>query len=304
MRRRTAFTLLEVLLAMTIAVMVLAAVYSFVGYQLRQAQAGRDVIEHATLARSILGRIDTDVRSTLSLNDPGRYRLAPDVSGDTAASPAAAAGAAPTATGAGTAGASSPSAASKASSPSSPSGSSASTTNSTNSGASGTVAPVDLPRGVIGTSTELNILVSRVPGEVWGTDGGDPAQLTSDLRRIGYWMGDGDRGGLYRMEVRLITSDQALDPTLPTGDVAKYLFAGEVKSVEFGYFDGTSWQTSWDSTTLGPDQATPIGSPRAISIKIGLAQGSAVKSFRHVIAIPTANGTPLNLNSEGGTTAP
>ena len=308
MRRRNAFTLLEVLLAMSIAVMVLAAVYAFVGHQLRQAQAGRDLIERATLARSILGRMDTDLRAVIALNDPGRYRLQPDDSGDTAASAAATTTTTPaTTTGAGTAGKSSPSAASSAGAASSASSPSASSSGS--SGTSGssttttTLAPIDLPRGVIGSSSELNIYVSRLPTEIFGTDSSDPTLLTSDLRRLSYWMGgDGDNAGLCRMEVRLITSDDAVNTTLPSGDVAQYLYAREVKSVEFGYFDGTAWQSSWDSTTLGPDQATPIGSPRAISIKIELAEGSKTKTYRHVIAIACSDGTPLNKNAEGGTT--
>ena len=306
MRRRSAFTLLEVLLAMSISVMVLGAVYAFVGHQLRQAQAGRDVIERATLARAILGRIDTDIRSIITLSDPGRYRLQPNVSGDTAASPM-------TATGPGTAGKSSASTASTAGAASSASASSSPSASSSTSGTPGTsttTGAIDLPRGVIGSSTELNIYVSRLPTEMFGTDSSDPTLLTSDLRRISYWMGgDGDNAGLCRMEVRLITSDDAANLTLPSGDVAQYLYAGEVKSVEFGYFDGTAWQTSWDSTMLGADQVTPIGSPRAISIKIELAQVSPVggkdpptKTYRHVIAIACADGTPLNNNAEGGTT--
>jgi prepilin-type N-terminal cleavage/methylation domain-containing protein len=307
MRRRSAFTLLEVLLAMSIGVMVLAAVYSFVGHQLSQAQAGRDAIERATLARSILGRMDTDLRAVIALSDPGRYRLQPDVSGDTAASAATAATSPTTsATGAGTAGKSSPSAASSAgaaSSASSPSASSAGTSSTSGSSTTSTLAPIDLPRGVIGSSSELNLYVSRLPTEVFGDDSSDPTLLTSDLRRLSYWMGgDGDNAGLCRMEVRLITSDDAVNTTLPSGDVAQYLYAREVKSVEFGYFDGTAWQTSWDSTTLGPDQATPIGSPRAISIKIEMAEGSKTKTYRHVIAIACADGTPMNNNAEGGTT--
>ena len=138
--------------------------------------------------------------------------------------------------------------------------------------------------------------------------------MTSDLRRISYWMGgDNDKSGLCRREVRLITSDDA-SADLPTGDVDQYLYAGEVKSVEFGYFDGTAWQVEWNSLTLGPDQATPQGSPRAISIKIGFLPLGATKAsegnepklkyYRHVIQIPTANGTPLNRNPEGGTTPP
>ena len=289
--RRAAFTLFEVLLAMVIAVMVLAAVYTFLGYQLKQAQAGREVIERTTLARSILSRIDTDVRATIALNDPSRYRLAPDVSGDTAP--------APTTT----------STPSTASSPSTPSGSSSPTTAAP---ASNQTEPIELPLGVIGTGTELHLFVSRVPGEVFGNATGEAGLVTSDLRRISYWLGG--KGGLCRMEVRLITSEQAGDLDLPTGDVDQYLYAGEVKSLEITYFDGTSWLDTWDSTTTGPDQATPIGSPRAISIKIGVMPQGAVaalegkepelKYYRHVIAIPTANGTPLNTNPEGGIIKP
>ena len=50
-RRRPGYTLLEILLALTIAVMLLAAVYTFVGYQLKQAQAGRELIEQTTLVQ-------------------------------------------------------------------------------------------------------------------------------------------------------------------------------------------------------------------------------------------------------------
>ena len=161
-----------------------------------------------------------------------------------------------------------------------------------------------MPFGVIGSSTEVNIFVSRFPEEVYGTSG----QVTCDIRRLSYWLDS--EGGLCRMEVRLATSDQALDYTMPS-DTTPYRFAAEVKSLEISYFDGTDWQDSWDSTTLGPDNKTPKGSPRAIAIKIGIQpQGAALfgtsepqtKVYRHVIAIATANGTPRNNNAEGGTT--
>ena len=318
MRRRSAFTLLEVLLALVISLMVLGAVYSFVGYQLKQAHAGREVIDRTTLSRSILGRIDTDIRCTIALNDPGRFRLNPDVSGDTAATaatPAAAGTSTPTTTTTGAASKSSPSTASSTTSPSSASsstGTSSSTTSSSSSSTSG-LTPLLLPLGVNGSSTELNLFISRLPGEVFGDGAAETGMVTSDLRRVSYWLGgDGSSGGLCRREVRLITSDDA-SADLPTGDVEQYLYAGEVKSVEFGYFDGTAWQDSWDSTTLGPDQATPLGSPRAISIKIGVLPPGAtavggkepeLKYYRRTVQIMTANGTPLNSNPEGGTTSP
>jgi len=79
MRRpvRSAYTLLEVLLALAMAVMLLGAVYSVIGYQLRQVQAGRDLIDRTTLARSLLNRITYDITTTISLADAGRYRRKP-----------------------------------------------------------------------------------------------------------------------------------------------------------------------------------------------------------------------------------
>ena len=73
---RPGFTLLEITLAATIAVLLLAALYAAVRVQLNHAQAGRNVVEQSTLARQILRRIDNDVRAAVALSDPARFRLA------------------------------------------------------------------------------------------------------------------------------------------------------------------------------------------------------------------------------------
>jgi type II secretory pathway pseudopilin PulG len=74
MRSRSAYTLLEVLLSMAIAIMLLGALYTSVGYQLRQAQTGRDLIGQAALARNVLGRMGREVSAAANLTDPGRFR--------------------------------------------------------------------------------------------------------------------------------------------------------------------------------------------------------------------------------------
>jgi hypothetical protein len=160
----------------------------------------------------------------------------------------------------------------------------------------------------MGTGTELHVFLSKVPSEVFG----DSPPLTSDLRRISYWL-DGE-SGLCRMESSLITSDEATTIELPTGDVGKYLLAHEVKNLEFRYFDGTNWTDTWDSTALGQDNVTPMGSPRAIEVKMSLqlpkgkfGSKEQVKNFRQVILITTAGGTPLpatTTTTGGGTTSP
>src|SRR4051794_3207715 len=80
-QRRSAYTLLEVILSLAIAVMVLAAVYSVIGYQLQHAQAGREAIERATLARAIFNRMGRDVTAAIAQNDPGRFRRSTSGSG-------------------------------------------------------------------------------------------------------------------------------------------------------------------------------------------------------------------------------
>jgi hypothetical protein len=109
-----------------------------------------------------------------------------------------------------------------------------------------------------------------------------------------------------------VTSDDAgLSPPEVTDPLSKQILASEVKSLEFSYFDGTSWQDSWDGTTIGADDVTPIGPPVAIAITIGLAPRSAedeeevpLKYYRHVVAIPTANMQVQQQSTESTTTQP
>jgi hypothetical protein len=148
--------------------------------------------------------------------------------------------------------------------------------------------------------------------------------LVGDLRRISYWVDTSDKGGLCRAEYKVISSQDALAqdpstgfPALPSGDIQQYLLASEVRSVEFSYFDGTNWNDTWDSTTPGTDTmpngtvvGTPIGSPRAVSIKIGVATPGAgnqarLKYYRHVVALTPANGTtPLQPTNDQTSSAP
>src|SRR5207253_3028984 len=120
-------------------------------------------------------------------------------------------------------------------------------------------ASVTLPLGVQGDETSLHLFVSKVPGEVWGANAGDAGLLTSDLRCISYWLADGD-SGLARYERKVITADEVVNLTMPSGDdAARAVLAPEVRSITFSYFDGTNWQDTWDSTTVGADGETPQG---------------------------------------------
>jgi prepilin-type N-terminal cleavage/methylation domain-containing protein len=299
-RRRAGYTLLEVLVSLAIAVMLLAAVYSVIGYQLRQAQAGRDLIEQATLARAILQKIDADVRSTISLGDPARFRRQPESTGQSGMS-GSGGGMGTTTSGMSTTGTTTGS------------GSGTSTTTPTTTTTAGTttadpasssmtstdpatsgqvVTVVSLPLGVVGGASELHLFASKFPNEAFSGDADAP--VTCDIRRVSWWLGEGDVG-LCRAEERLVTTEEAATASVPGGDPAEYQIAPEVKSFEVLYFDGSSWVDSWDSTELGPDQLTPKGSPRVIKVRVGIARPNnpdELKYHTRVILIPTAGGAP------------
>src|SRR5262245_36514783 len=162
-RRRPGYTLLEILLALAIAVLLLAAVYTFVGYQLKQAQAGRDLVEQTTLARALLDRMGSDVLSTIALGTPSRFRDQQEAAaGGSAASTTTAGGgaAAGTTTGGMTSNATGGATGAAASDP-------AAAAMTTDMAAAAAAAAVVLPQGVIGSDSELHLFVSKFPGEVY-----------------------------------------------------------------------------------------------------------------------------------------
>jgi prepilin-type N-terminal cleavage/methylation domain-containing protein len=276
--RRAGFTLLEVLLASVVAVLLLAGLYAAIDAQLRHVQASREKIEQSTLARALLARINNDIAVTVGLSDPARFRR--PIPGSTS-SPSGSTSAPTDITG-------------------------ATSSSSSSSSATNAQPAIALPLGVIGDSTTLSLFVSKVPGEVWGSNTGDPGLVVSDLRRITYYLGNGGSGGLVRSEIKVVTSQDA-DPsnTLPANvDEQQSTLAPEVRTLQFSYFDGSAWQDTWDSTTMGADGATPVGSPRAIAITIGIARqhvngkGEDVKTYRHVVPLVTANGTTPQPNAQ------
>jgi hypothetical protein len=314
-RRRPAFTLLEVLLAAAIGVLLLGALYVAVDLHLKQTEAGRDAAAQADVARRILARVAADITPCVGPRtpqpQPSQGGQGGGQGGGTGGGQAAGTtgttnttGTTPSTTGmtGGTSGTPSPSS-------SSPSSISSGLTTGT------------ATFSVQGDSVHVSVFISRLPREAFTNptggananplNGADPnAPVVSDLRKITYWLAGGDNNplGLARQEVKLVTSDEALDDSLPDNE-ADFVVAEEVKSLGFSYYDGNEWQDSWDGTTLGPDGMTPIGPPLAIAITVGMALPDAdadpdnpppLRQYRHVVAIPTANGSTQS--TTGGTT--
>jgi hypothetical protein len=282
-----------VLLASAIGVLLMAALYVAMDVQLKHVQAGRDVVEQSLLTRALLTRMGNDISSSLGPVAPNRSSSSTNSSATTGTTGSTS-----------TTGSTASTGSTSTSGTTSGAGSSSGTSSSSSSNSSST-GPVQFNLGVQGDANRLTIYVSRVPREIsWTNDAtansnGQP--LVSDLRRITYWLAGGtsDSAGLARQEVKVATSDDALNsmpPDIP--DELSFVVAEEIKSLEFQYFDGSTWQSSWDGTTPGSDGKTPIGPPLAIQIKVGVAARNAgpdnLKYYRHVVAIPTANGATSN----------
>lgn len=302
-RTRPGFTLLEMILAAAIAVLLLGALYVAMDLQLRQAETARDLVEQATLSRRLLRTIANDITPSIGLADPSRYRSSTGSS--SGSSSTASTGSTGSSTGSTT--------------PSTGSGSSSTTgssSSSTTTGSASASGPNPTLIAVQGDSATLTLIVSRVPRTAVNADNPEIPLGLSDQRRVSYFLAGGAASplGLARYEVEATTSDEAANPPPDVVDPeSKMIFAREVRSLTFRYFDGSAWVESWDSSAVGSDGMTPIGPPAAIEIQMSIAPptGGAegevkVRNYRHVVALPTANGAAqaTTTDSSSGTTTP
>jgi prepilin-type N-terminal cleavage/methylation domain-containing protein len=257
---RAGFTLLEMVLALSIGLVLMISLYSVLNLQVQQTQNGRLILNEGKLARGILARMTRDILSSL---------------GPVTTQPAPASGPPPV-------------------------GSSAATTITNDS-------TIVFNTGIYGTSNMVMLTVSKVPR--WWVDQAQPPALADptqqatacDLRRISYWIvTDGGKPALAVQELMQATSSDltTVPPDVTPGSYQ--ILASEVKDVTFQYFDGVSWNDTWDGTTLGgPTGEIPIGPPSAISITLTFSRPSVdgvdppdAPKYTHVVAIPAGNNFP------------
>jgi type II secretory pathway pseudopilin PulG len=187
--------------------------------------------------------------------------------------------------------------------------------------------------GIIGNQFEMQFDISRLPRlEQWQQtiDSSTPQlnDVPSDLKTVTYYVqppgavgGVSDPlqgflpsaaeiagavpGGLVRRELDRAANKWAVESggvagLLSTGD----LVAAEVVAIEFAYFDGTNWQMFWNSDDM---QSLPvaiqvkitIGDPAGITSvdEAGLAESTVAepRSFTQIIQIPAGRAMPLNM---------
>lgn len=308
------FTLLEVVLALGLTSLLLAAVYSALQMHWMYSYVGQVEMERAQVARALFRRIEIDLRSVVIQ----RSTPTTDDGSTTGAGTSSSSSASGTNSGTGTSSGGSQTGGSSSGSSSTSGGSSGTTTDSTettspqktglwgdsqtlivhvtlpsraNSGL--TVPAVDPNTGVATQSTELLSIAYFAAG----SNSSLAQQFSSSLNATApSTTGQAQAsGGLARMQGDRMMLSQADD----SGNVASLaqnakVIAPEVASIEFEFYDGVSWTTSWDSgaTSTIPNAVRvtidfrPPDKPRGGWFARPISTSS--DRFQRVIALPLA----------------
>ncbi len=307
---RGGFTLLELILSLALCAVVAGLIGSLVHIYLINQETGRDSVQQSQMARAILNMIAEDVRTSVryqSFDTSGLQELLSGATGGGSTSGGATSGGSSggsstggsSSGGGGTTGA----ATSGSTSGASAAGASSSGTGATDAGSTSTTSTAPLPPGIYGSSTSIEIDVSRLPRpdeyypKVGDTSLGTLGDMPSDVKTVGYYVqsprSDGVQdslgqlsqqaaslnagtlavanGGLVRRSVdRAVTQysyEMGQSSQLQrTGE----LIAPEVLAIEFQYFDGATWQTQWDGSQQGL--------PHVVKITIAMQRDSKAKS--------------------------
>jgi hypothetical protein len=288
---RPAFTLLEMVLATSIAVLLLAALYVALDLQLRRASDARSVVEQNTLARALVTVITNDVTPGVGTIDPGRYQQ-----------PSSSSSGSGSGSGSGTSGTTGTATTPTSSTTSGTTGTTGTTgtsSSSTTSSTSSSTTPILFT--IQGQSDSFSIFITRVPPITTDPNNPNPPSA-SDVRVVSYWVEPGK--GLCRQEILQATSDNAQTPQFDPNDPTTNRLAPEVTNMTVQYFDGTNLNDTWDGTQLASDGMTPLGPPLALVVTLEIAPRNSdpnventPKVYRHVIAIPTANGSTTSILS-------
>ncbi|KAA5543658.1 prepilin-type cleavage/methylation domain-containing protein [Roseiconus nitratireducens] len=182
--------------------------------------------------------------------------------------------------------------------------------------------------GLIGNQYQIQMDTSRLPrleeyNVLLDADPGNLADLPSDVKTVTYYVqgagnlgvddsltgssqavGDpsesGESGGL----VRRVLDRAATAFAITSGNVASLgqtgeVIAPEITSIEFSYWDGVTWQIQWNSDELGE-------LPLAVQIEMTMAGDSALDAaeqeprvFRHVVQLPLAQPITLEETDTG-----
>ncbi len=305
-RLRSAFTLLELILSLALTAVIAGLIGSLVQLYLANQETGRDSVRQAQMARAILNMIAEDVRTTVryqAFDTSGLAQLLSSDSGVGGGSSGGGSSGGAAASGGAASGGASGSGAASTGAASSGAASAGSSSSGASSDSSASATPAPLPPGIYGSSTSIEIDLSRLPRpdeyypKMANSSTGSIGDMPSDVKTVGYYVQsprtDGvqdslgqlsqeaaslngaamttPNGGLVRRSVDRAVTQYAYEngqssQLLRTGE----LIAPEVIALEFQYFDGTTWQAQWDGSQQGL--------PHVVKITIAMQRDSRAKA--------------------------
>lgn len=270
--RRCGFTLIEVMLALTLVSLVLVAVAMAINFNLRMLDSGRTQVEEAQLGRAILQRIADDLRGAVAPpseeEDDITLPNMSDMAGDTEGAMAGGGGDRMGGDGGAMAG----------------DASSSDDTGIDNTGDLSGINGIPTAPGLYGNHYQLQVDTCRLPrldeysnANTSFNEVASIQALVSDIKTVTYCMGSGQgsstgvriapttgtaQGGLVRRELDRAASVYASE----SGQLSNIIcndepIAPEVAAIQFEYFDGTEWATEWDSQERG-------GLPVAVEVSL------------------------------------
>ena len=325
---RRGFTLLEVVLALGLSSLLMAAIYSALQMHWSYSLTGQVEMERSQVARALFRRIEIDIRSVI-------FRSASLSSTDTNTDTSAAGSSSTTGASTGSTGTSGVGQGSNAS------------TGSNGAGTGGTASTASTAAGTSGSSSD-STTSSTAPEDAYSTQKtglfGDvnslvlhvslPSRLSSaanvstsqssgsvvppsDLQSVAYFLAGSSSalaqqfsgaltssanvpfgqqvGGLTRVQgdrMAMQAADESGDVSTVASNVK--LLAPEVAAIQFEYFDGVSWTSTWDSGSTS-------SLPNAIRVTIDFhppdtsrtgwfsrTVSESTNRFQQVIALPLA----------------
>lgn len=292
---RSAFTLLELLVALGLVTILLAALGAAIDFHYRVVQKARDQVEEAQLARALLERIAKDIRGAVPYDPVNFEKLIPGLVTQGGQSGLSALGEA-------------------AGLDSELFGELTGESGGTSLGGDWTTTT--LPRtvpGLYGGADWIEVDASRLPrpdqlsSEIVLASEGMLVDRVSDVKTVAYFVvspeetinytfsqapgvvGFEEQGGLVRRELdRAVTAWAAQAGELDVINQQLEPIAPEVAAIQFAYFDGTQWTDSWDSDAQGC-------LPKAVEVRLYLRAASSLSGL--------ATGTPSGELETAGITS-
>lgn len=281
---RAGFTLLEVLAALALSVLLIAAIYSGLDLYYRYSEAGRDEVGRTQVARAVLHQIERDLR--------GVVYHAPDASSTSTASGSTSSSTSGSSTGSGSGGGTGGTGGTGSTGSTGSTASSGSSTTTTTPQATDDAA-IAATSGLFGNANTLMLHVSHPMREPPAQNAEAASHLQSrgsDLFTVSYFIGGSSSGtlqsmvkipGLVRIQgERLAMSLADQNSNMNAMASMAQSMAPEVTAIQFRYFDGFNWRNDWDSSVFS-------GLPLTVEITIELAPLLQRGEGKIVDAMPT-----------------